>query len=212
LRALERINLLSASAGTLWRPIRELAMRIGKPLKVLDVACGAGDVAIRLWERARRDGIDVKVAGCDISPRAVEHARQRAAARQADVQFFPLDVLRESLPEEYDVLTCSLFLHHLETADCMELLRTMCRAARRLVLASDLRRSRLGWWLAWSVTRLTGSWVARIDGPLSVQAAFTPAELRDLAAAAGLSRTVIARRWPCRMLLLWEKQETGVSE
>jgi hypothetical protein len=39
------------------------------------------------------------------------------------------------------------------------------------------------------------------DALLSVEAAFTRAELLELAQAAGLEGVEVRRRWPCRMLM-----------
>ena len=79
LRGLERINYLSGCAGSYWPAIREAAgAASGKPLRVLDVATGAGDVPLRLWHRAKRAGLNVEIEGCDRSSVAVEHARRRA--------------------------------------------------------------------------------------------------------------------------------------
>ena len=58
-----------------------------------------------------------------------------------------------------------------ETAAAAQSLADQARAqiARRRVLVSDLRRSRLGWWLAWVGTRiLTMSPMVHFDGPVSV--------------------------------------------
>src|SRR5262245_8000689 len=74
LRGLERINLLSGSAGILWPSIRALYLESPRALRLLDVATGAGDVALRLWRRARRAGLPLEVEGCDLSPRAVAFA------------------------------------------------------------------------------------------------------------------------------------------
>jgi ubiquinone/menaquinone biosynthesis C-methylase UbiE len=94
LRGLERINLWSGSAGILWRPIRALARAsAGTPLRLLDVATGAGDLPIRLWQRARRAGVPLTVEGCDRSPTALAHARRRAAERGANVRFFECDAV-----------------------------------------------------------------------------------------------------------------------
>jgi 2-polyprenyl-3-methyl-5-hydroxy-6-metoxy-1,4-benzoquinol methylase len=206
LHALERINWLSGSAGILWPAIRGLARRQGA-LSLLDVASGAGDIPLRLWSKARRAGIALEVHGCDRSGHAVRFGRQRAQAAQADVQFHQLDALTEPFPGEYDVVTSSLFLHHLEADQAVELLRRMAAAARRLVLINDLNRCRRGFVLAWIGARLLSrSPVAHVDAPRSVEGAFTPQEALDLARRAGWQAATVARRWPCRFLLTERKQ------
>lgn len=205
LTALVRINWWSGSAGILWPQIRDLARsNPGRPLRVLDVATGAGDVPVRLWHKARRAGLPLTVAGCDVSPTALAFAGQRAEKAGTDVRFFQLDALRDSVPEEWDVLTSSLFLHHLDEGPAVELLRRMGAAAQRLVLVNDLERTSTGYRLAWLGTRLLSrSWMAHIDGPRSVEGAFTADEALALARQAGLDGATVARRWPCRYLLQW---------
>ena len=66
LRGLERINWWSGSARILWQPIRRLAAeRPTRPLRILDIATGAGDVPIRLWRKACGAGIKLEIAGCE---------------------------------------------------------------------------------------------------------------------------------------------------
>ena len=206
LSGLARINWLSGSTGILWPSILQLAEESsGQPLRVLDVACGAGDLCIALHHRAARRGLNLHLEGVDISSQALEYARQRAKAAGAKVHFFQHDVL-SALPAEYDVAFSSLFLHHLNEEQAVNLLKAMARAARRVILISDLTRSRLGWLAAYLVTRmLTTSDVVHTDGPLSVQGAFTPDEALALAHQAGLHEATVARRWPFRFLLTWRR-------
>jgi SAM-dependent methyltransferase len=203
LRGLARINAWSRSAATLWPVVAAAARAVpGRPLRVLDVATGAGDVPLGLWRRARRIGLPVEFAGCDISPTALDHARERAARAGAEIHFFQQNVLVEPLPAGYDVVTSSLFLHHLTEAEAVTVLRRMKDAAGRLVAVNDLSRSRAGYVLAWAGTRLlTRSPVVHTDGPLSVRAAFTVPEVRRLADEAGLADAKIVPRWPYRFLL-----------
>jgi SAM-dependent methyltransferase len=205
LRGLARINWWSRSSGILWPALLALAPAAG-PLRVLDLATGAGDVPIRLSRRARRAGIPVRIEGCDVSAVAVDYARRRAERVGADVRFFVHDALAEPLLSGYDVVMCSLFLHHLERGQARTLLARMAEQARQLVLVNDLVRSPAGLLLAHVGTRLLSrSWVVHTDGPRSVAGAFTTAELRELAAEAGLVGAEVAWRWPFRMLLTWRR-------
>jgi 2-polyprenyl-3-methyl-5-hydroxy-6-metoxy-1,4-benzoquinol methylase len=207
LRGLERINWWSGSTRLLWPALRAAAQRHGsRPLHVLDIATGAGDIPIRLGRKARQAGLDVRLAGCDRSLHAIAYARQRAAEEEIEVRFFEWDALQGDFPGEYDFVLSSLFLHHLDEGQAVELLRQMARAARQGILVHDLMRSPAGYALAYLGTRvLCASPVVHTDGPRSVESAFTPAEVRALARAAGLLEAVVTRRWPCRLLLTWQR-------
>jgi 2-polyprenyl-3-methyl-5-hydroxy-6-metoxy-1,4-benzoquinol methylase len=206
LRGLARLNFISGSVGIIWRPIRELARRLSRPVRVLDLATGAGDLPIGLWHRARRSGVRLEIAACDLSPQAIAHAQSAAAHGAAAVRFFQLDALHDSLPPDYDVITSSLFLHHLDDDDAVHLLRRMTDAARQMVLVNDLRRCRRGLFLAYVMPQLLcRSRVVHVDGVLSVRAAYTLDEVRELACRAELKEASVLPRWPCRFLLRWQK-------
>lgn len=207
LRGLARLNYLSGSSGLVWSKVVALARQLGRDrLRVLDLATGAGDVPLRLWQRARRAGLCLEIQGVDASPRAVEFAAERAAAEQAPIQFRVLDVLANPLPSGFDVLTCSLFLHHLADEQAVRLLQAMAQATTHLVVVNDLCRSTPGLALAHLAARLlTSSDVVRVDGARSVRAAFTVREAAALARAAGLNGAIVERRWPFRFLLFWQR-------
>jgi 2-polyprenyl-3-methyl-5-hydroxy-6-metoxy-1,4-benzoquinol methylase len=207
LRGLSRLNYMSGSARTICPPLVALARQLGcRQLRVLDVATGAGDVPVRLWWMAQRAGLHLDIHGIDVSPRAVEFATARAAAEQAGIRFSVLDALADPLPEGFDVITCSLFLHHLAEEQGVLLLQAMAKAAKHLVLVSDLRRSAAGIALAHlAAWTLSGSDVVRVDGARSVRAAFTLHEATALAQVAGLNGAIVERRWPLRFLLSWKR-------
>lgn len=208
LRGLGRINRVSRSAGILWPAIADEARREGgEALRVLDLASGGGDVAIGLARRVRRAGLRVAIEGCDVSPAAVSFASRSAASAGVGVRFFRLDALKDAMPEGFDVLTCSLFLHHLSDDEAVELLRRMAAAARRAVLINDLERSTVGYALAWAGCRLLSrSPIVHHDGPASVRAAFTVEEALGLACRAGLAGVRLTRHWPRRFLLHWSRR------
>jgi SAM-dependent methyltransferase len=204
LAGLARVNWWSRSEAILWSSMgRRIRNEPSRVWKVLDIASGAGDVTCALADRAAREKLSVELVGCDVSPTAVEIARRRAA-ELGNVSFLVHDVLCDPLPESYDIVTSSLFLHHLETDDARLLLRRMGEAAGEMVLVNDLQRTRLGYALAWLGCRiLSRSPIVHYDGPVSVEGAFTGEEALGLADQAGLTGTTISYHWPQRFLLTW---------
>jgi len=202
------VNVISRSSSILWSAVRRLAIDLKTDsLRVLDLACGGGDVGVGLVLKARRYGVGISLLGCDRSPVAVAVARDRADRSGVRAEFIESDVLDGELPRDVDVVTCSLFLHHLDDADAVRLLGRMAASARHLVLVSDLVRSRLGYLLAWWGCRLlTRSHVVRVDGPLSVRAAFSVPEVQSMARAARLDDALITRHWPQRFALEWRRR------
>jgi 2-polyprenyl-3-methyl-5-hydroxy-6-metoxy-1,4-benzoquinol methylase len=209
LRGLTTINFVSASARIVWSPIKRLARELKSDrLRVLDIATGAGDIPRALWNRSRRAGLTLEIQGLDISERSLAFAREKIPAG-APLTFSRLDALADSLPGDYDVVMCSLFLHHLTEQAAELLLRKMATAARHLILVNDLSRGRTGLLLAYLAGRLLStSPVVRIDAVRSVRAAFTLTEAQSLVDRAGLTGATISRRWPCRYLLQWRKSIT----
>jgi 2-polyprenyl-3-methyl-5-hydroxy-6-metoxy-1,4-benzoquinol methylase len=220
LDGLARLNSASGSARSVWRPIRRLYQDLfstaggangglitrPRPIKILDLACGSADVPLQLLEIASQAGIEISVDGCDKSEIAVEAANHRARRSSAKSTFFQLDVLNDPLPKGYDVITTSLFTHHLEDAQTIALMRKMADATNHLVIINDLVRSQMSLLLVkLACHTLTSSRVVHYDGPASVKSAFTPKELQDIAHQAGLHNATIQERFPCRMVLSWRK-------
>ena len=208
LAGLSRLNDWSGSVRIIWRALRSLEHDGNSDrLRILDLATGAGDIPIALWRRARRSGMTVQIDACDISPVALEYARRRSGEHGARIRFFECDALMLDGVMEYDVVISSLFLHHLTEDQATKLLRVMSAAARRMVLVNDLVRSSAGYALARAATRvLTRSHVVHVDGPRSVESAFTSREALRLAQRAGLIGACVVSTWPCRFLLTWVRQ------
>lgn len=208
LRGLERINRFSRSARSVWSKIEPLLKSAPqRSFRVLDIATGAGDIPIALSKLAARYGDQLKIEACDLSPRAVEFAQKRAAAANANIRFFTHDVVSQSVPDGYDILTSSLFFHHLQTVQATELLTSMRSRTHVALIVNDLERSAGGLILANVATRLlSSSQVVHVDGPLSVKAAFSLPEIQRMAEQAGLVDFALERRFPCRFLLSWRSQ------
>ncbi len=207
LLGLRRIQRVRGPEELLWREVEHWAPLAGQAsLRLLDVACGGGDLVAAIARRARRAGLPVEVAGCDRSPVALAAARERARHAGVEVELFEHDVLHDPLPEGYDLITSGLFLHHLAEDDAVRLLRDRGAVARCAAWIDDLARSVLGWLYAGIGSRLLSrSPTVHEDAALSVRAAFTPAEAAALASRAGLAGARIERHWPASWVLVWRR-------
>ena len=209
LTSLGRANLVSRSVATIWPSIRRVSTALsGRPVRILDLACGGGHVAVGLARRCAKAGVPSDILGTDVSPVAVGYARALANKTGAPgVAFAQRDASNGVLPEVFDVVLCSLFLHHLTDDQAVSMLARMKDAARHLVLVSDLRRTTLGYLFASIGCRvLSRSRVFHFDGVRSVKAAFTTAEARAIADRAGLAGVRVTEHWPQRFMLEWRRE------
>jgi ubiquinone/menaquinone biosynthesis C-methylase UbiE len=177
--------------------------------RLLDVGTGSADIplAIARWAESRR--LAVEVVATDNHPTTLAVARARIAGHP-NLRAEPADALDLAYPDaSFDVVLCSTALHHFNRRDeVLRVLREMDRVARAGGIVNDLRRSRPA--LAGASLLAATVWrthpVTRHDGPLSVRRSFTPAELRELAASAGLPGARVHSHVPFRVALVWTKE------
>ena len=208
LRGLARLNWFSGVSGILYRRIRGIARsRPGHRIRVLDIASGSGDLPIDWAKRARKDSFAIDISTVDISATAIDE--QTAAAQKAGVSInaIQLDCLEHKLPTGFDIVTCSLFMHHLNRNQAFHLLRSMQLASDSSILVCDLERSRLNLALVSVAARLLSrSYVVHHDSAVSVRSAFTMPEFADIAKEA-LARPVhLQRLHPCRFLMTLDEE------
>ena len=212
-KALRELRHVNSYLGG-WRALRgELApalrRREGGSLAILDIGTGLADLPERLVRWGAKRGATVTVTAVDANPATVAFAerslderlngrlRERIELRTVDV--FDLDSWSNG---RFDVVVASSVLHHFYEDDVVRVLRIMDRAASMGLIVNDLHRHLLAYSAIQGIARLLPvSEMFRHDGPASVRRGFTPRELGDLAAEAGLVRYRVRRRWAYRLIL-----------
>jgi len=200
LDGLARINRLSFASVPIARAIRRVGLALGRPVRVVDVAAGSGDVVL---DAVRRSGVPAEILATDVSETALQAAGERASGLGVRIETRRVDAIREALPE-CDLSVCTLFLHHLSRDDAATVLRRMLNAGSCGGIVSDLRR---GWWgtaLAAVVPGLlTRSRVVRVDALRSARAAWSIGEMRGLLQEAGVGGAGVRAAFPSRMVVEW---------
>ena len=161
------------------------AVRQSGARSILDVGCGAGDVALAIVRDGEERGVMMRVTCLDASEQMLAIARRRTGDHHA-LEFVRAD--GEALPypdRAFDAVTCTLALHHFDPEPATALLRELRRVAKVAPIVCDLRRSAVAFALAWLWSRTSRNRLTRYDAPLSVRRAYTPDEALLLARLAG---------------------------
>jgi SAM-dependent methyltransferase len=160
----------------------------GKPLTLIDVGCGYGDLlrVIRRWSRRR--GLSIALRGVDLNPETVRIAR--AATRESDqIDYEVANIFEYRSAAPVDLIVSSLVAHHLSDSLIVDFLRWMETTARRGWLVCDLERHPVPYYfigLAGKLTRLHPMVIH--DGRISVARSLTRSEWMERLEAAGVPR------------------------
>ncbi len=202
LKGLARLNRISGVSRVLFRRLKRYAVRLDdRPLRVLDVASGGGDVAVAWAEWAKASGLRLRLTTVDISEVAIETTSRLARERGVEVTAIRRDCVRDGLPLGFDVVTCSLFIHHLDDYQVIKLLQSMRASAEIAALVCDLERSRTNLFLVAAAARMvTRSPVVHDDAAASVRGAYTRGEFAVLAERALAHPVDVRPLFPCRFL------------
>ncbi|WP_370544852.1 class I SAM-dependent methyltransferase [Frigoribacterium sp. VKM Ac-2530] len=162
---------------------------------LLDLGSGGGDLARSLARWARRDGLRLAVTAVDPDRRAHDFASARPADGVVHRCASSGDLVEAG--ERFDVVVSNHVLHHLDDSSRAAVLADSRALARRLVLHSDIRRSRAayaGYWVG--TLPLARTSFVRVDGLRSIRRSWTDAELaRELPAGWAAVRRPPFRVW-----------------
>ena len=207
LRDLERINRLFGGTRLILRYLKPMIHRHpAREVHILDVATGGADIPVAIAQWARGQRRQVRIVGVDKNPQVLRAAAER-------IQGYPEVILvaGDALalpypPQSFDIVLCSLTLHHLTYPEGVRLLVTLDRIGRWGFIINDLLRSWHGYGLTWLAMHLfCRGRLVRHDGPLSIRRAYTLPELREMVKAAGIQGVEIRSHPFFRVTLVKEQ-------
>lgn len=184
-------------------------MNPGRVYRVLDLCTGVADAPRVMVDWARPRDITLRIDAVDANASVLSIGR-RECADYPEIHLHESDVLKFTPENRYDLVYCSLALHHFGDDDSVRLLRNARNWSNRWVLIADLERSPLTTAAIWMVTGLFyRDAITMHDGRLSAQRAFSFRELRNLAQQAGWQNFGHMRSLWCRQVLWLDEQTLG---
>lgn len=206
LENLRRLNQYFGSYGLL-RYFLRLWLSPGRTWCILDLATGSADIPCMIADWARQRNITVRIDAVDFHESTLEIARRRVAG-YPEISLIKADAREFSSAQTYDIVCCSLALHHFSENDAVKLLRQMRRLSHDKALVADLERSSFAWITVWLLTALVfREPMTQYDARLSVKRAFSCAEFRALVSAAGWENFFHRRFIPVRQAAWFSTRE-----
>ena len=157
----------------------------GDRMRIVDLATGSGDIPRLIVDHARRVGADVAITALDRQAATLEIAR-KLSAQYPEISFVSADMLEWKPDSAYDIVLCTLVLHHFSEEDAVRVLKLCRDLSQKFVLVSDLRRGLLASIGVYLLTALIfRDPMTKYDGRVSAARAFSFVELAELARIAG---------------------------
>ncbi|MGC1649102.1 MAG: methyltransferase domain-containing protein [Candidatus Sulfotelmatobacter sp.] len=202
LRDMCRINRWFGGIATTRNLIERVSGATGREhFSVLEVAAGFGEVSKLAGRQLASKGITLDVTDLD---RARTHLLRGNRAVVADALALPFQV------NSFDLVSCSLFAHHLEPDELARFTHEALRVSRCAVLINDLVRHPVHVTMVYAGFPLMHSYVSRVDGLASVRRAYTTDEMRQILSSGTehAPRIEISRHFLFRMgVIAWKNPE-----
>jgi 2-polyprenyl-3-methyl-5-hydroxy-6-metoxy-1,4-benzoquinol methylase len=196
---IRRVNSLFGGVALILRHLSALVEQVpdNRPVSILDLATGSADIPLAISRWAGERGRSVRIVASDLSEQILAVAQEQTekdpaiAVERFDARHVPL------ADSSFDIVLCSLALHHFSPREAVMVLREMARLATCGFILSDLRRSRAGYLGTLAASRVfTRNQLTRHDAPLSFQRAYSPAELCWMLHQAGIPEaSVVTAPW-----------------
>jgi ubiquinone/menaquinone biosynthesis C-methylase UbiE len=179
----------------------ETAVGDATKLSVLEVAAGDGFVPQAVRKRISK--VKFKVTLLDRAPSHLPRNNSISAVA-GDALALPF---RDSA---FDLVSSSLFVHHLEPEQVVFFVREALRVCRVAVLVNDLIRHPFHIAVAYAGIPFYRSRITRHDAPASVRQAYTVQEMRNLLEQSDAKRVEIRQQYFFRIgAIAWKERKPG---
>ena len=203
-----RINQLLGGNRLTIRGVEKMLKkeRFSKLITIVDVGCGNGDMLRRLADYGIRNNWNLKLIGVDANAFTINYATG-LSEKYSNISYRCEDIFDESFSEiKYDIVLCTLTLHHFKNEEISKLLALFNRNSRLGFVVNDLHRNVVAYRLFQMlcfVFRMNG--MARKDGLVSILRGFKKEELIAFSKKLSFKKYSIQWKWAFRYQWIVEK-------
>ncbi|MEZ7514477.1 methyltransferase domain-containing protein [Flavobacterium frigidarium] len=166
---------------------------------IVDVGCGNGDMLRALADYATTKGLTFNLIGIDANNFTITHARD-LSKNYANISYRCKDIFDKEFENlKYDIVLCTLTLHHFKDDQIEKLLSVFYKNATLGVVINDLHRSKIAYrsfQALCKVFRLND--MSREDGLVSILRGFKKVDLIQFSEKLGFRKYDVKWKWAFR--------------
>lgn len=203
-----RINHLLGGNKLTLNGVKKLLRKVSGQnlIKIVDVGCGNGDMLRRLADYGLQKNLNLELIGVDANTFTIDYAAALSSGYE-NINYTCEDIFSKSFSElKYDIVLCTLILHHFKNDEILSLLDTFYGNAKLGFVINDLHRNVLAYRLFQAlcfVFRLNE--MSRKDGLTSILRGFKKQELIDFSKKLKFKKYSIEWKWAFRYQWIVEK-------
>ena len=200
---LEIINTRLGGHAITLKGIKEIYTQSKSSLSVCEIGCGGGDNLKYIAAWCSRNNIPVNLTGIDINKDCIEYAKENCG-KISGIEFITSNYSQVIFTDKKpDIIFSSLFCHHLNDEQFVEMLGWSKQNSKIGFFINDLHRHPLAYYSIKILSRLfSKSYLVKNDAPLSVKRGFKKTEIENLLQKAGIRNFSIHWKWAFRWLIL----------
>ncbi len=183
--------------------IRSIASRKKRPARILELASGAGGLALAIAEEAKKHNLPAEITGSDIVPEYVAYGNRLAEERQLPLTFQVINAfsMKSDAAGSYDIILVSQSMHHFTPGQLARIIVQSKKKGASLFLGLDGHRGLELLLGVPAIAMLQGVVLLALDGYTSARKFYSELEL-DLIAqvATGSNRHRVEFSWPLSIL------------
>lgn len=205
LKELNTINRLLGGHAITVSGLRALLRKEDTRLHIAEIGCGGGDNLHALAKIISSDQFQLTYTGIDLKQECIDFAKQQYPELKAEWIASDYSRVIFSLGKP-DVIFSSLFCHHFNDDQLVEMMQWMNRNSVRGFYINDLQRSPVAYYLIkWLTAVFSSSYLVKNDGCISVARSFRKKEWINILKRAGINNYSIRWKWAFRYLIVFKK-------
>ncbi|MBL7703143.1 MAG: methyltransferase domain-containing protein [Ferruginibacter sp.] len=177
LQSLAWINKWFGNHRSVIKTVNDICKNESRPVRITDLGCGGGDLAIALAKSLQKRKIQFSITGIDGNNNTLLYAQKKCSSF-SEISFIQADILNPGFRVlSCDILMSSHFMYHFTEDTLAAFIINNSPAVSGAFVFSELNRNRLALYLfKFSSFFLPLSKLAKEDGLLAIKRSFTKNE------------------------------------